>query len=69
MTHPNLLERYQARRTRRFEFHAERWAHMLPRWRTRRRRRLLVVALATRFLALYSDWYAATGESSRVDDE
>ncbi|MBF6223217.1 hypothetical protein IU479_34650 [Nocardia abscessus] len=52
MTHPNLLERYQARRTRRFEFHAERWAHMLPRWRTRRRRRLLVVALATMFLAL-----------------
>jgi hypothetical protein len=52
MTHPNLLERYQARRTRRFEVYAERWAHMLPRWRTRRRRRLLVVALATMFLAL-----------------
>jgi hypothetical protein len=52
MTRPNLLERYQARRTRRFELYAERWAHMLPRWRTRRRRRLLVVALATIFLTL-----------------
>ncbi|MEU6188577.1 hypothetical protein [Nocardia sp. NPDC047038] len=52
MTRPNLLERYQTRRTRRFELFAQRWAHMLPRWRTRRRRRLLVVALATIFLAL-----------------
>ncbi|WP_067800971.1 hypothetical protein [Nocardia beijingensis] len=52
MTRPNLLERYQARRTRRFESSAERWAHMLPRWRTRRRRRLLVAALAATFLVL-----------------
>src|SRR3546814_19014195 len=42
----NLIDRYQAHRTRRFLQNEETFRHWLPNWRTRRRRRVLVVALA-----------------------
>ncbi|RVW03066.1 hypothetical protein [Rhodococcus xishaensis] len=47
-----LLERYQDFRTRRFLRHAERYRHWLPRWRTQKRRRILVVALAATLVYL-----------------
>ncbi|MGW6375654.1 hypothetical protein ACWFRB_06255 [Rhodococcus sp. NPDC055112] len=45
----NLVERYQAHRARRFLANSEKWRHMLPGWRTRHRRRILVIALAATF--------------------
>lgn len=46
MADPGLLAQYQDFRTRRFLRNEERYQHWLPRWRTQRRRRLLVAALA-----------------------
>ncbi|WFR72128.1 hypothetical protein P9209_27195 [Prescottella defluvii] len=47
-----LLERYQDFRTRRFLRHEEQYRHWLPRWRTQRRRRALVVVLAVILLGM-----------------
>jgi hypothetical protein len=44
-----LIDRYQDYRTRRFLKFQRKYAHSLPRWRTQRRRRTLVVALAVTF--------------------
>ncbi|MFD5807400.1 MULTISPECIES: hypothetical protein [Rhodococcus] len=49
-----LLERYEAFRTRRFLRNEEKFRNMLPRWRTRRRRRILVVALAATFVLMFT---------------
>ncbi|MBF6334181.1 hypothetical protein [Nocardia transvalensis] len=48
MTHAatGLLDRYQEYRTRRWQANEERMAGILPGWRTRRRRRALVVTVA-----------------------
>ncbi|RDH74964.1 hypothetical protein DVS77_28950 [Mycolicibacterium moriokaense] len=48
-TEPTIIERYQDFRTRRFLKNERRTARVLPAWRTRRRRRTLVVALAATF--------------------
>ena len=48
----NLIDRYQAHRTRRFLQNEETFRHWLPNWRTRRRRRVLVVALAVLFTTM-----------------
>ncbi|MGE2721555.1 hypothetical protein [Mycolicibacterium celeriflavum] len=42
-----LIDRYQDYRTRRFLKHERAYANSLPRWRTQRRRRTLVVVLAS----------------------
>ncbi len=42
----NLIDRYQDFRTRRFLKHERTYANSLPRWRTQRRRRMLVVVMA-----------------------
>jgi hypothetical protein len=46
---PSLIDRYQNHRTRQFLKFQRKYAHSLPRWRTQRRRRTLVVALAVTF--------------------
>ena len=46
---PTLIDRYQHYRTRRFHKFQTRYANRLPAWRTQRRRRALVVALAVAF--------------------
>jgi hypothetical protein len=48
-TDPTLIDRYQDFRTRRFVKHERTYAHSFPRWRTQRRRRALVIALAITF--------------------
>ncbi|MDJ0393857.1 hypothetical protein QMK17_10995 [Rhodococcus sp. G-MC3] len=48
----NVLTRYQAYRTRRFLENDARTRNWLPNWRNRRRRRILVLALAATFVAL-----------------
>ncbi|MFD4469649.1 hypothetical protein ACFWPA_15325 [Rhodococcus sp. NPDC058505] len=48
-----LIERDQAYRTRRFLANSEKWQTMLPNWRTRHRRRLLVLALCAAFAIMY----------------
>ncbi|GAA3198491.1 hypothetical protein GCM10020255_101800 [Rhodococcus baikonurensis] len=48
----NLIDRYQAHRTRRFLQNEETFRHWLPNWRTRRRRRVLVVALGVLFTTM-----------------
>ena len=48
-TNPTLIDRYQDYRTRRFLKFQRKHAHSLTRWRTQRRRRALVVALALTF--------------------
>jgi hypothetical protein len=48
----NLIDRYQARRTRQFLASEEIFRQWLPKWRTRRRRRLLVIALGVVFAAM-----------------
>jgi uncharacterized membrane protein len=48
-TDPTLIDRYQNFRTRRFLKHERTYAQSLPHWRTQRRRRGLVVALAVTF--------------------
>jgi MFS family permease len=44
-----LIDRYRAYRTRRFLKHERTWSNTLPRWRSRHRRRILVVGLALTF--------------------
>jgi hypothetical protein len=44
-----LIDRYQGYRTRRFHKFESRYAQSLPSWRTQRRRRALVIALAVAF--------------------
>jgi len=51
---PSPLARYQAFRTRRFLANERKWAAMLPRWRSQRRRRALVVTLAVAFAAMFA---------------
>src|SRR6478752_752820 len=48
-TEPNILDRYQDYRTRRFLKNERRHAHSLPGWRSQARRRMLVVGLAVTF--------------------
>lgn len=48
-TDPTLIDRYQDFRTRRLLKRERTYAHALPRWRTQRRRRALVVTLAVAF--------------------
>lgn len=49
-----LLDRYQDYRARRFAKHERTYAHSLPGWRTRRRRRLLVGVLAATFVFMFA---------------
>lgn len=49
-----LLDRYQQSRTRRFLERERTYAHLLPGWRTQRRRRILVVGLAITFATLFA---------------
>ena len=53
MVEADLIERYQDYRTRRFLKHERTWAKSLPGWRTRGRRRGLVVALAATFAFMF----------------
>lgn len=46
---PSIIDRYQDYRTRRFLKHERTYAHALPGWRSRHRRRMLVVGLAVTF--------------------
>ncbi|MFI6870351.1 hypothetical protein [Nocardia sp. NPDC050406] len=48
-----LIDRYQNYRVRRWLVHEQRMAGMLPGWRTRRRRRALVVAVAASIAVLF----------------
>jgi hypothetical protein len=48
----NILQRYQDFRTRRFLKNEKTWAAALPRWRTRRRRHSLVIAVALSFVVM-----------------
>jgi peptidoglycan/LPS O-acetylase OafA/YrhL len=50
----NPIERYQDYRTRRFFAMEEKWSTMLPGWRTRRRRRILVTGLAITFVFMFA---------------
>lgn len=52
MPETNLVERYQAYRTRRFLIREDKFRHWLPRWRTRHRRRMLVFALGLTFACM-----------------
>ncbi len=57
MTHPDttsLIGRYQAYRTRRFLANERKWAQQLPSWRTRDRKRKLVVGLAATFVFMFA---------------
>jgi MFS family permease len=49
-----LIDRYRDHRTRRFLDQERRWAQRLPGWRTRSRRRALVVGLALTFVAMFA---------------
>lgn len=53
MVEADLIERYQDYRTRRFLKHERTWAKSLPGWRTRSRRRGLVIALAATFAFMF----------------
>ncbi|WP_282777253.1 hypothetical protein [Nocardia sp. CC201C] len=52
-TATGLIDRYQDYRVRRWLVHEQRMAGMLPTWRTRRRRRALVVTVAVSLTALF----------------
>lgn len=52
MSETNLIDQYQAHRTRRFLQNEEVFKHWLPKWRTRRRRRVLVRALSLVFIVM-----------------
>jgi peptidoglycan/LPS O-acetylase OafA/YrhL len=52
MPEQTLFERYQEHRARRFLVRSEKTETMLPRWRTRSRRRILVVALGVTFVLM-----------------
>ncbi|CAN3130612.1 hypothetical protein ACNUDN_22050 [Mycobacterium sp. smrl_JER01] len=49
MPEANLIERYQTYRTRQFLKNERTYSHSLPKWRSRRRRRALVIALGFTF--------------------
>ena len=49
-----LMDRYQAYRTRRFLKQERSWSKLLPGWRTRSRRRILVVGLAISFAFMFA---------------
>ena len=51
---PNLLDRYQAYRTRRFLKHERTYANALSGWRNQRRRRVLVVVLGVTFAFMFA---------------
>ena len=53
-TEPTLIERYQNYRTRRFLKHERTYANALPRWRTQRRRRILVLGLSFTFVSMFA---------------
>ncbi len=53
MADTDLIERYQDFRTKRFLKQEQVWANSLPAWRTRRRRRALVVTLAVTFAVMF----------------
>ena len=48
----DLIERYHNFRTRRFLKQEQSWANSLPKWRTRHRRRVLVVTLLATFACM-----------------
>lgn len=52
MSDISIIERYQAYRARRFLHREDQWRNWLPSWRTRRRRRILVVGLAATFVLM-----------------
>ena len=54
MSDANLLDRYQDHRTRQFAKRERKYAHSLPKWRTRSRRRLLVKALGVTFVFMFA---------------
>ena len=54
MSDANLLDRYQDYRTRQFAKRERTYAHSLPKWRTRSRRRLLVKALGVTFMFMFA---------------
>ena len=54
MSDANLLDRYQDYRTRQFAKRERTYAHSLPKWRTRSRRRLLVTALGATFAFMFA---------------
>jgi hypothetical protein len=49
---PSILDRYQDYRTRRFLKHERTYAQSLPGWRSRRRRRMLVIGLGVTFVVM-----------------
>lgn len=53
MPEATLIDRYQTYRTRRFLKNERTYAHLLPGWRTRQRRRLLVAGLAATFAFMF----------------
>jgi hypothetical protein len=52
MPDATLIDRYQTYRARRFLKHEQTYAHSLPSWRSQRRRRILVIALALTFTVM-----------------
>lgn len=54
MAEADLIERYQDFRTRRFLKQEQSWANLLPGWRSRSRRRALVVTLAVTFVFMFA---------------
>lgn len=57
MTRPttnSLIDRYQAHRTRRFVANESKWSQMLPAWRSRSRKRKLVVSLVATFVFMFA---------------
>ncbi|BBY19709.1 hypothetical protein [Mycolicibacterium litorale] len=53
-TDRTLIDRYQDHRTRRFLKHERTYARLLPSWRTRPRRRLLVILLSATFTFMFA---------------
>jgi len=51
---PNLLDRYQAYRTRRFLKHERRYGNALSGWRNQGRRRVLVIVLGVAFALMFA---------------
>lgn len=49
----NMITRYQNYRTRRFRENERQWSTLLPSWRSRSRRRKLVVALAVDYVFMF----------------
>ena len=49
---PDVIDRYQAFRTRRFQQNEEKFQHWLPAWRTRKHRRALVLTLGAVLLSM-----------------